>query len=169
MSEFFIGEIQIFGFNFAPKFWAQCNGQLLPINQNQALFSLLGTQYGGNGQTNFALPDMRGRTPLHTGTSSTGTNYAQGQSSGTENETLSVMQIPAHTHNLQASSSVAATVLSANNSLAQSSVNLYAAQNNGATMQPPGVAGGSQSHSNMQPYTVLNFCIALSGIFPSRP
>jgi microcystin-dependent protein len=168
MAEPFIGEIQIFAFGFAPKFWAYCNGQILPINQNQALFSLLGTSYGGNGTTNFALPDMRGRTPLHTGQGTGLSPYALGQAGGNEGVTLLTTQIPQHTHNLQASSSAANSTIPSNKVLASSTVNLYAAQNNGAAMQPLSSSGGNQPHNNMQPYGVLNFCIALQGIYPSR-
>jgi microcystin-dependent protein len=163
MSDFFIGEIKIMAFNYAPRFWAQCNGQLLPINQNQALFALLGTQYGGNGQVNFALPDFRGRTPLHFGNSST-----IGEQGGEEIHTLIASEMPSHTHTLSVSSGNTTEALPTNNSFGNGAAKLYASQNNGAAIANIGNAGGSQPHNNMQPYLVLNFCIALSGIFPSR-
>jgi microcystin-dependent protein len=168
MAEPFLGEIRMMSIAFAPKGWALCNGQLLPINQNQALFSLLGTMYGGDGRTNFALPDFRGRTPVHVGTSDTGTNFAQGQRAGSENHTLNSTEMPQHTHNHLVSSAAGAVVIANNNAFGNSAVNLYATQNGGATMSPLGNTGGNQSHSNMQPYSVINFCIATQGIFPSR-
>jgi microcystin-dependent protein len=163
MSDFFIGEIKIMAFNYAPRFWAQCNGQLLPISQNQALFALLGTQYGGNGQTNFALPDFRGRTPLHFGN-----GFTQGQQGGEENHTLIVGEMPAHAHTHSVSSGDSAAALPTDNSFGNGAAKLYASQNNGAALTNIGSFGGSQPHNNMQPYSVLNFCIALNGIFPSR-
>jgi microcystin-dependent protein len=163
MSDFFIGEIKIMAFGFAPRSWAQCNGQLLPINQNQALFSLLGTQYGGNGTQNFALPDFRGRTPLHFGN-----GFTQGQQGGEENHTLIVGEMPTHTHTHSVSSGNSTEALPTNNSFGNGAAKLYASQNNGAALTNIGGAGGSQPHNNMQPYSVLNFCIALQGIFPSR-
>jgi microcystin-dependent protein len=163
MSEPFLGQISIMAFNFAPRGWAQCNGQLLPINQNQALFALLGTQYGGNGQITFGLPDFRGRTPLHVGN-----NFTQGERGGEENHTLSVNEMPNHTHTHSVSSNSAAAAVPNNNSFGNGAAKLYASQNNGATLTNISSAGGSQPHNNMQPYSVLNFCIALQGIFPSR-
>ena len=165
MSEQFIGEIRMMAFNFPPKFWALCNGQSLPINQNQALFSLLGTTYGGNGQTTFALPNFQGRTPIHMGS-----GFTQGQVGGSESHALVVSQMPSHTHTLNASSSASAAAIPTNNSFANGAAKLYAAQNNGAVLQAStvGNAGGSQPHNNMQPYSVISFCIALAGIFPSR-
>lgn len=180
MSEYFLGQIMMTGFNFAPRYFAQCNGQLLPISQNQALFSLLGTQYGGNGQTNFALPDLRSRTPIGYA-SSVDSSWQPpavqiGELGGSENVTLLNSNLPAHLHAANASSTngdnripvgrVYAT--SINNSPA---VALYAsASGPTVTMAPETVvpAGGTQPHSNLQPYEVINFCIALSGIFPSR-
>jgi microcystin-dependent protein len=168
MSDPFIGEIQIYGFNFAPRGWSFCSGQILSIAQNSALFSLLGTTYGGNGIQTFGLPNMTGRTPLHTGQGSGLSNRTLGELAGSEGVTLLTTQIPSHTHTFSANSSDANTVLPTGNSLAKSSSNLYAAQNNGAIMQPLGITGGNQPHNNMQPYAVLNFCIALQGIYPSR-
>lgn len=152
-------------FNFPPKGWALCNGALLPINQNQALFALLGTMYGGNGQTTFALPNLQGRTPVHPGGGLT-----QGHPAGDVNVTLSVQQMPTHTHVLEGTND-AATASSPNNALlAQSGRDVY-----GAAQQPVAMAagivsnqGGGQAHNNMQPYTVVSFAIALQGIFPSH-
>ena len=174
----FLGEIKIVSFNFPPKGWATCNGQFLSINQNQALFSLLGTQYGGNGQTTFALPDFRGRVPLHVGS-----GYIQGQAGGQEAHTLQILGLAAHSHWLPASSDegdlrepTRATedgpVL---NAFAASDSVAYASNGNG-TMHSGiagstgivGNTGGSQPHNNMPPFLVLNFIIALQGIFPSR-
>lgn len=165
MSDPFIAEIRIVGFQFAPRGWARCDGQLLPINQNTLLFSLLGTTYGGDGRTTFALPDLRGRVPFHVGG-----GFVQGQTGGEENHTLTLSELPAHTHNLQASTAAASSVFPANNALAQGSAPLYGPANNLAPLgvQSVGEAGGSQPHENMQPYLVLNFVIALQGIFPPR-
>lgn len=166
MSEPFLGEIQAFGFGFVPKGWAACNGQLLPINQNQALFSILGTTYGGNGVTTFALPDLRGRVPVHTGQ-----GVALGQSAGEENHTLTVNEMPMHTH--QAVGTTTASTSSKPAGLvwgpSPNNANTYTSTAN-TTMSPSalGNAGGSQAHSNMQPSIVLNYCIAINGIFPSR-
>lgn len=170
MAEPFLSEIRLMSFNFPPKGWAQCDGQLLPINQNQALFSLLGTTYGGNGQTNFALPDLRSRVPIHVGG-----GYTLGQRGGEQAHTLSISEIPTHIHTLQAST----TNGNATNPnfggtgyvLASEPGNPYA-----ATFTPSAVAlnagtvlgtGGSQAHLNMQPFLTLLYCIALQGIFPS--
>jgi microcystin-dependent protein len=166
MSEPFLAEIRIVSFNFAPKGWALCNGQLLPINQNQALFSLLGTTYGGNGQTTFALPDLRGRTPLHMGN-----GLVLGERSGEEAHTLLLNEMPTHTHMLSASNQPA-NVGEPNNAY-WGTLNAGTIFSNGApntTMNSALVTtvGGSQPHTNMQPSLVLNFIIALQGIFPSR-
>ena len=162
MSEPFLGELKLMSFNFAPKAWAQCNGQLLPINQNQALFSLLGTTYGGNGQTNFALPDMRGRVPLHRGSS-----FTQGQRLGQEAHTLISSEMPAHNHIVSASSQ---NGNQADPKIFAGASNAYSGPSNLTTIAPGTVSnvGGSQPHENRQPYLVLNWCIALVGIFPSR-
>ena len=169
MAEPFLSEIRIMSFGFAPKGWALCNGQLLPINQNQALFSLLGTIYGGNGQTTFALPDLQARVPIHDGS---GGFSPIGNRGGEQNHTLTMSELPTHTHAFNASTGAAvANTGPANSYLAQSSgVFLYGAASNVGAMSPNaiGTAGGSQPHTNMQPYLVLNFCIALQGIFPSR-
>ncbi len=163
MSTPFLAEIRIVSFNFAPKGWATCDGQLLPINQNQALFSLLGTTYGGNGQINFALPDFRGRTPLHFGP-----GFVQGERSGEEAHSLNSSEIPAHTHQVSASSVAANAGSPANASWASAAGAYDPSATTG--MSPSGInpTGGSQAHNNMQPYLVLNFVIALQGIFPSR-
>ena len=175
MSEFFIGQVMMAGFNFAPKFWALCNGQLLPINQNQALFSLLGTQYGGNGTTNFALPDLRSRTPVGYASSVDPSwqppSVQIGQAAGVENVTLLSTNLPAHQHGSVASTDAGTTRNPNGNFFANTSVPLYGSSGgsqvplNPATISP---AGGNQPHPNLQPYSVINFCIALSGIFPSR-
>lgn len=180
MSEFFIGQIMLTGFAFAPKYFAQCNGQLLPINQNQALFSLLSTRFGGDGTTNFALPDMRGRTPMGYGPSADPgwqpTALPMGQSAGAENVTLVVNQLPAHTHLMECSSATGNSRnptgrLFANNAATSGpATSLYAAAGSMVPLSQAtvGANGGSQPHPNLQPYTAINFCIALSGIFPSR-
>jgi microcystin-dependent protein len=171
MSEPYLAEIRIFSFEFAPKGWAFCAGQLLPINQNQAIFSLLGTTYGGNGTTNFALPDLRSRVPMHQGNVQ-GNVFVEGQTGGVEAHTLSVNEIPSHSHFVNVSSVPGNSNSPAGNFLAQSSrFVLYSGTlSTQTTLQPAtvGSAGGGQPHFNLQPYLVLNFCIALAGIFPSR-
>jgi microcystin-dependent protein len=174
MSEAFIGELRIMSFTFAPRGWAQCTGQLLPINQNQALFSLLGTQYGGNGQTNFALPDLRGRAAVHAG-NGPGIGPTQiGERGGVESVTLQQQEMPQHGHTLNAVSDIANAGVPGNALPAakgRGGVSMFgAAGSANTTLGPQAVtnAGGSQPHTNMQPYGVLNFCIAIQGIFPSR-
>ena len=159
-----MGEIRIMSFNFAPKDWAQCNGQQLPINQNQALFSLLGTTYGGNGQTTFALPNLQTRVPIHMGQ-----GFTQGQAGGEQAHTLTLSEMPTHLHPMMGSSTNADVVSPTDNVLAQSS-QLYgpAAQLTALDPSTNGSVGGSQAHTNLQPYLTLMFCIALLGIFPSR-
>jgi microcystin-dependent protein len=169
MAEFFIGQIKLFSFNFTPKFWATCSGQLLPINQNQALFSLLGTTYGGNGTTNFALPDLRSRTPIHFGTGPGLPNVQIGQQAGTENVTLLSTQMPQHVHNVTASANNSDLALPTNNFFGGGGQAVYnSAANTTLAVNAVATAGGNQPHSNMPPYVAMNFCIALSGIFPSR-
>jgi microcystin-dependent protein len=166
MAEPFLSEIRIMSFQFAPKGWALCNGQLLPINQNQALFSLLGTTYGGDGRVNFALPDLRGRVPTHTGDGN-----ILGQRGGEQAHTLTTSEMPQHTHQAQASTGVALIGGPGSNAtFGQSSgVFLYASASNTVNMAANAVTnvGGSQAHENMQPYLTVSFCIALQGIFPS--
>ncbi len=164
MSSPFLGEIKIISWNFAPKGWTFCNGQFLPINQNQALFSLLGTMYGGNGQTTFALPDLRGRVPLHVGD-----GFIQGQAGGQEFHTLTISELPAHNHFVNAVNGTATTEAPAGNFLATNPAALYLTTPN-TTLKPSTVTnfGGSQPHENRQPFITLNFIIALIGIFPSR-
>ena len=163
MSEPFLAEIKIVSFDCAPKNWASCNGQLLPINQNQALFALLGTTYGGNGMTTFALPDLRGRVPLHLGS-----GFGQGERSGEERHTLTQVELPAHSHTARASSNPADQVSPAGNFWANGGVPAYSgAATTAMNLASAGSAGGSQPHSNMSPYLVLNFIIALVGVFPS--
>jgi microcystin-dependent protein len=163
MAEPFLSEIRIMSFNFPPKGWAFCNGQFLPINQNQALFSLLGTTYGGNGQTTFALPNLQGRTPIHVGN-----GYTLGQSAGAQNHTLGLPELPFHSHLVNAVSSAANSTSPVNKALAATAQNTYTdAFPNVVMPQTLANAGGNQPHTNMQPYLVLNFSIALQGIFPS--
>jgi len=167
----FLSEIRIFSFNFAPKGWAMCNGQFLPINQNQALFSLLGTTYGGNGQTTFALPDLRGRTPFHMGG-----GFTEGQAAGSEAVTLNIQQLPTHTHSITGQTAVvgaannATAAVPTGNFWANLGKNVYSTAQPNAAMAPGTVTniGGSQPHTNLSPYLVLTFCIALVGAFPSR-
>lgn len=169
MADPFLGELKLVSFNYAPRGWATCDGQLLSIQQNQALFALLGTQYGGNGQTNFALPNLKGRAPVHRGN-----EIVQGQQGGAENVSLSLSQLPAHTHALNGVSDLA-------NANAPGLALPAAKPRGGLTRFGPGGSsdsvmdasavgsvGGSQPHSNLQPYAVLNWVIALQGIFPSR-
>jgi microcystin-dependent protein len=168
MAEPFLSEIRIMSFVFAPKGWALCNGQLLPINQNQALFSLLGTTFGGDGRVNFALPDLRGRTPIHVGS-----GHTLGERGGEQAHTLSIAELPEHVH--AAHATTAQSLNNTNNAaparmLAQSNFSFFwASASNLAAMAPNVVSnvGGSQAHLNMQPFLTLNFCIALQGIFPS--
>jgi microcystin-dependent protein len=186
----FLGEIMVISWNYPPRGWALCNGQLLPINQNQALFSLLGTYYGGNGQTNFALPDLRGRVPI--GFSEDGT-FLLGEKAGQEAVTLTLSQIPAHVHTATASTQNPLVAIAAcssaaadrrtpvNNGLAKEAANvtaLYSAATPNAEMRADAVrfggagaignAGSDQPHNNLAPYLALNFCIALQGVFPSQ-
>jgi microcystin-dependent protein len=167
MSEPFLGEIRLMSFQFPPKGWALCNGQLLPINQNQALFSLLGTTYGGNGQTTFALPDLRDRVPVHTGA-----GISLGQRGGEATHTVSLAELPAHLHPMSGSSSAATTGLAGPSAIPATSQGAaaYGAPADLVAFAGNAVAGvgGSQPHENRQPFLVMSFCIALQGIFPSQ-
>jgi microcystin-dependent protein len=176
MATPFLSQIDIFSFNFAPKGYAMCNGQLLPINQNQALFSLLGTTYGGDGRVNFGLPDLRSRTPV-----GAGNQYVLGQRGGSEAVTITQVSMPSHTHQFQGNNAAGtANGPSANAVLSQAvgssntgqpfGVSLYGSQQPSGAMFSGtlGNTGGSQSHNNLMPYLVLNMCIALQGIFPSQ-
>lgn len=170
-SDPFIGQIMFGAFNFAPRGWAECNGQLLPIAQNTALFALLGTQYGGNGQTTFALPDMRGRMPMHAGQGPGLSPREQGEAAGHETVTLTPAQMPAHSHDLKATNTEANLVSPSGNLPAtKSRVALYASGPVDATMSPLAItqAGGSQPHDNMSPFLTVKCYIALFGVFPSR-
>jgi microcystin-dependent protein len=166
VSEPFIGEIVLFAGNFAPRGWALCNGQLLPIAQNTALFSILGTTYGGNGQTTFALPDLRGRAAIHSGQGPGLENYELGQSGGEETVTLNVNQLAPHQHAQPATSAEETTNRPTNAVPAKGGV--YAGASDGTTMAPTTVSGSGQPHDNRSPYLTVNFIIALEGVFPSR-
>ncbi|MBK9257727.1 MAG: phage tail protein [Saprospiraceae bacterium] len=172
----FIGQIAAFGFNFAPKGWAMCNGQLLAIAQNSALFSLIGTYYGGDGISTFALPDLRGRVAINQGQGPGLSPYSLGQRAGSESVTLNTSQIPAHNHiaTLRGNGEDANSGDANNKTLGAASANIYNSNppENGATLNVNSLqvapTGGNQPHSNMQPYLVINYCIALQGIFPPR-
>ena len=170
MSEPFLAEIRIFGFNFPPRGWAACDGQILPINQNQALYSLLGTTYGGDGRTTFALPELRGRVPLHEGSDPGLSSRTLGAGGGTELVTLTTLQMPSHLHTLQATSNPADSRTPATKVPATAVDDLYGVPEDLVNSAAAAVEenSGGQSHQNMQPYLVLNFCIALQGLFPSR-
>ena len=165
MSNFFVGEIRMFGGNFAPVGWMFCDGQLLPISENETLFNLIGTTYGGDGQNTFALPDLRGRVPLHQGNS-----FTLAESGGVEQVTLTTTQIPAHTHPLLATSNPGASSNPAPNLIANSpNVQVYIEDVTSVNMsvQAVGTSGGSQPHTNLQPFLCVNFIISLFGAFPS--
>jgi microcystin-dependent protein len=171
MSEAFVAEIRIFGFNFAPRGWASCSGQLLPISQNTALFSLLGTYYGGDGRTNFGLPNLQGSVPMFYGQGPGLSLYDIGQSGGSQSVTLISSEMPAHAHSgVQANTRPA----EANNPSAQnfgrSETNAYVSGAANTTLNAASTTtvGGNQPHNNLQPYLVMNFCIALQGVFPPR-
>ncbi len=164
----FLGQIQAFGFNFAPRGWAFCNGQLLPIAQNTALFSLLGTIYGGDGRTTFALPDLRGRVSMQFGTGPGLSSYSIGEKGGAEQITLITSQMPSHNHSANAAAEEADQNKPAGNTLASSQI--YKTINPDATLNAGtiGNTGGNLPHPNIQPFLIINWCIALQGIFPSR-
>jgi len=163
MAEPFLSEIRLFSFVFAPKGWALCNGQLLPINQNQALFSLLGTTFGGDGSVNFALPDLRGRVPLHVGG-----GHILGERGGEQAHTLSISELSSHMHNILGSGNQAELKSLGNNICATTMASTYHEMPN-CILNAHALTnfGGSQAHLNMQPFLTLNYCIALQGIFPS--
>ena len=172
MSEPFLAEVRIVGFNFAPRGWAFCDGQILPINQNQSLYSLLGTTYGGDGRTSFALPDLRGRAPMHVG-SSNGAAHLLGQKSGEETHLLSAAEMPQHDHAMYGSTNTANSINPEGNLPAQTPLpvgNLYRSDTVNDKFASAALAnvGGGQAHNNMMPYLAINFCIALQGLFPSR-
>lgn len=164
MAEPFLSEIRIMSFVYPPKGWALCNGQLMPINQNQALFSLLGTTFGGDGRVNFALPDLRGRTPIHVGS-----GHTLGERGGEQAHTLSIAELPTHTHVMNATSNTGSIAQPGTAVLADVVGQIYTAAAGLTSIAPQTVAnvGGSQAHLNMQPFLTLSFCIALQGIFPS--
>ena len=164
MAEPFLSEIRMFSFVFPPKGWALCNGQLLPINQNQALFSLLGTTYGGDGRVNFALPDLQSRVPIHMGN-----GHTLGERAGEQAHTLTIQELPQHTHTVRASSAINNTILPSGNYFAASTPSEFYSGSPTVPMNGAMITntGGSQAHLNMQPFLTLSFCIALQGIFPS--
>ncbi len=167
MAEPFLSEIRIMSFSYAPQGWAMCNGQLLPINQNQALFSLLGTTYGGDGRVNFALPDLRARTPIHAGS-----GHTLGERGGEQAHTISIAELPTHTHTLVASATDGNAPVPfgpSGNVLARTVNQIYGPPTNLTALVAGTITntGGSQAHLNLQPFLTLNFCIALIGIFPS--
>ena len=170
----FVGEIRAFGFNFAPRGWALCQGQLLPITQNTALFALLGTQYGGDGRSTFALPNLQGRVPINAGQGPGLSDYSQGAVLGSPTVTLNNTQLPPHVHSLNADRNNVTTGTPTNNLFGKTANRLgtlYTMVGN-TTLMAGGVVentGGTQAHDNMQPFLVLNYCIALQGIFPQRP
>lgn len=180
MASPFVAEIRMFGFNFAPKGWAQCNGQLLPISQNTALFSLLGTYYGGDGKSTFALPNLQGMAAVHVGQGPGLSEYFLGQSSGTEAVTLLTTEMPAHNHSFSVTTSTGTTNSSSGNQLGrgasgnpvsgltQAKIYSTAAPQTQMNFQALALAGGNQPHNNMMPYLTVNFCIAMQGVFPPR-
>ena len=172
MADPFVAEIRIFGFNFAPKGWAFCDGQLLPISQNTALFSLLGTFYGGDGKSTFALPNFQGSVPLNWGQSTTGAQYFLGQQSGSQFITLIDSEMPLHNHGMMADTQDNADVLTPSPTASYAGSiggTIYQQASNGQLApQALGIAGGSLPHNNMMPYLTLNFCIAMQGVFPPR-
>ena len=165
MAEPFLSEIRIMSFGFPPKGWALCNGQLLPINQNQALFSLLGTTYGGDGRVNFGLPNLQGRTPIHMGS-----GHTLGERGGEQAHTLSISEIPTHVHTANGTNTNGTAIVPTGNLLAGSPNQLYGPAASLTALNAGTISnvGGSQAHLNMQPFLVLTFCIALQGIFPSQ-
>ncbi len=169
MADPFVAEIRIFPFNFAPKGWAWCDGQLLPLSQNTALFSLLGTTYGGNGKSNFALPDLQGRSPMHPGQGPGLSLHDLGETGGSETVSLLESEIPSHSHTFRGTSEGDDSLIPGGNYYGQLSV-VYSGASNLTAMNPSMIApaGGDQPHNNMQPYLTFYFCIALQGVFPPR-
>jgi microcystin-dependent protein len=165
MAQPYVGEIRIFAGNFAPAGWMFCEGQLLPISENETLFQLIGTTYGGDGQSTFALPDLRGRLPLHQGN-----GFTLAETGGAEEITLTVQQIPAHTHPMLATIDIPTQSSPQNNLVGQAAAKIYRAGNPSVTLNPSAVSavGGSQPHNNFQPYLCVDFIISLFGIFPSQ-
>jgi len=168
MAEPFLAEIRLVSFSFAPKGWALCDGQLLPINQNQALFSLLGTTFGGDGRVNFALPNLQGRVPIHEGS-----GHTLGEEGGEQGHTLGIAEMPTHSHPPQASSNLGDSITPGGKIWAATKLDKAYSTGNGDTLLNNSIeqvsnVGGSQAHLNMQPFLVLNFVIALQGIFPSQ-
>jgi microcystin-dependent protein len=165
MGQPYVGEIRMFGGNFAPNGWLFCEGQLLPISENETLFQLIGTTYGGDGQETFALPDLRGRLPLHAGN-----GVALAQAGGAEEVTLTTATIPSHSHGMLASTAIPAGSAAQGSVTGQAAAKLYRAGSPSVTLNPQSLlqAGGNQPHSNMQPYLCINFIISLYGIFPSQ-
>lgn len=170
MSEPFIGEVTMFGFNYSPRGYAFCNGQLLPIAQNQALFSILGTTYGGNGTQTFGLPDLQGKSPMHVGQGPGLSPVALGQTGGESSHTLLLSEMPTHSHLVTASSVAADLSLPTSNYFATGGQSVYSSAAADVALSSAALTsiGGNQGHNNMPPYSVLNFCIALVGTFPSR-
>ncbi len=170
MAEPFVGQIKIFAGNFAPRGWAFCDGQLLAVSQNDALFSLLGTIYGGDGRTTFGLPDLRGRIPLHAGQGPGLSNRRLGSKGGSENETLTYNQLPSHTHDFQANSVAGTNVDPAGHVFAQAPIPVYDASAPNVSLNDVSIdnTGGSQPHTNLMPTLCVNFIVALFGIYPSR-
>jgi microcystin-dependent protein len=178
MTQPFVGQIQSFAFNFPPVGWALCNGQILPISQNAALFSLLGTQFGGNGTSNFALPDLQGRVPMHFGTDSSGTQYEVGQVGGTETVRLTLSRMPSHNHTFSGTSTSAnfvkpaagASLAAVHHSGGTTPDSYYAPSANAQPLNSGSLSlyGNGLPHTNLQPYLTINWCIALTGVFPPR-
>ena len=172
MSQPYIGEIRMFGGNFAPAGWAFCDGQLMAISENDTLFNLLGTTYGGDGQETFGIPDLRGRVPIHMGTAKSGTTYTEGEMAGVESVTLTVQQMPSHNHSMLANPNTGTGANPQGNVLDQTSgaILIYKEQAPTAVMSPlcVGPDGGSQPHENLQPYACINFIISLFGVYPSQ-